>query len=140
MNIFFKAVNNTKNNNCNIALIDDDRLILKLVKKSIEREIKDCNIDTYLDPKYALENMVKMYKSGEKTYNLAIVDWMMPSMSGEILTFLLKQNIPSLKVILFTGSANDVFLKKMFIYNVDSVVTKDSDLRCLIEKTKDLVS
>ena len=57
-----------------VLIIDDELDILYIVKAGLER--KGFEVDTYIDPKLALQN----FKSG--SYQLLILDIKMPKMDG----------------------------------------------------------
>lgn len=82
--------------NKKIAIIDDEQDILDILEKFLSRSEK-FDISTYSNPKTALDTV----KSG--SFDLVLLDIMMPQMNG--LDFLkeLKDTNPNVKVIMMTA-------------------------------------
>ncbi|MEA3383400.1 MAG: response regulator [Campylobacterota bacterium] len=82
--------------NKKIAIIDDEQDILDILEKFLSRSEK-FDISTYSNPKTALDTV----KSG--SFDLVLLDIMMPQMNG--LDFLkeLKDTNPNIKVIMMTA-------------------------------------
>ncbi|MBW2525398.1 MAG: response regulator [Deltaproteobacteria bacterium] len=80
-----------------VLLVDDE---LELVSTMAERlELRDFDVTAVTSGEEALERLAKA------TYDVAVVDVKMPTMSGEVLLAFIQRDYPKLPVILLTGHA-----------------------------------
>jgi len=93
-----------------ILIVDDDFLIISILRDKIERKIKNINILTALSYKEAIKHIL------DKTQNIdvAILDLNLPEVeSGAVVDYAMKKNIPT---IVLTATINES-LKKILIKN-----------------------
>lgn len=114
----------------NIFAVDDNINTLKGISKYFEQFNNTIHLDTYHDPIVALEAFKNKLNTSE-SYELAILDWSMPRLTGEILSVILKEYNPKIKTVLFTGSDHDIFLNHMDCYKIDNIYKKRSGIKIL---------
>ena len=102
-----------------VLIIDDELDILYIVKAGLER--KGFEVDTYIDPKLALQN----FKSG--SYQLLILDIKMPKMDGMDLLDRIKKEDDKIKICFFTASEE-------FASNYENVFNNSKDNFLIILK------
>jgi len=59
-----------------ILVVDDDVLVLRLVREAVEALIEDCSVDTTPNPEYGFEMILR------KPYDLLILDFAMAQLDG----------------------------------------------------------
>src|SRR5207247_9550975 len=84
-----------------ILLVDDEEMVVNSIKSFFAIE-SDYKLVTYTSPQKALEDIERNHRS----IDLVISDYLMPEMDG--ITFLakVKENLPMVTRILFTGYAD----------------------------------
>ncbi|MDP3830297.1 MAG: sigma-54 dependent transcriptional regulator, partial [Ignavibacteriaceae bacterium] len=80
-----------------VLVCDDDEALCYLLKEQLVE--KNFSVDTVYDGKYAIENIKK------KTYDLVLLDLNMQIVSGEEVLRFIKENYPSLQVIILTADS-----------------------------------
>ncbi|TBR11445.1 MAG: response regulator [Candidatus Nitrosotenuis sp.] len=101
-----------------ILLVDDERDILSSIKKGLTAN--GFEVDTYDSPQQALEEF-KPHR-----YDLAILDFKMPSMTGFELYRELKKRQPDIRVNFLTAFDMD--------FDAIESVLLDLDVKCFIQK------
>ena len=110
----------------NIIIVDNNKVTLEKIKNFFSESIT-LNIFTFSDPNKALKNFRKKINSKNK-YDLAIIDWNMPTITGDILSVLMKTEDPSIKTVLYTGSQDNCFLTHFKSYKFDEILSKSNDI------------
>lgn len=85
----------TKPGKHRILVVDDELTVCKSIRQVLIRE--DCEVDMALSGEEALR------KEAEQTYDVMIVDLMMPGLSGMDLLKMLKARNPKARIIMVTG-------------------------------------
>jgi two-component system NtrC family response regulator len=80
-----------------VLVCDDDEALCYLLKEQLIE--KNFSVDTVYDGKYAIENIKK------KSYDLVLLDLNMQIISGEEVLRFIKENYPSLQVIILTADS-----------------------------------
>jgi len=98
------------NNGKTILIVDDDSLIISILKDKIQRKMKDVKILTALSYKEAVKHILAKAQS----IDVAILDLNLPEVeSGAVVDYAMKKNIPT---VVLTATVNDS-LKKILIKN-----------------------
>ena len=118
-----------------IFAVDNNPTILMSIRKYFDGKNKNVFLDTFTDPTVALDAFKKELKTKQK-YTLAIIDWDMPKITGELLSVMLKDIDPDIKTVLYTGSNDDIFLKHFHHYKFDAVLNEKSGIHALEEVSK----
>jgi len=103
--------------NKKIAIIDDEQDILNVLEKFLSRSEK-FEIDTFLNPQLALNSA----KNG--TYDLILLDIMMPQMSGIEFLEKIKESSASTKIIMMTAYSTQDKMIECNHLGADDYVTK----------------
>jgi CheY-like chemotaxis protein len=112
-----------------ILVVDDDVLVLKTVKKLLERE--EYAVDTAKSAKEAIE------KLGGQEFNLIVCDVRMPDMDGiEFLEQIKKENKAKAPVIYITGYASEEAPIKALRLGAKDYVLKPFDMDKLLDSVK----
>ncbi len=100
-----------------ILLVDDDRFLLDMYSLKFSKSGFD--IDTCSNSLAALEKL-----RAENTYDIVILDIIMPGKDGLELLKIIRQEklIPKATIVMLTNQADDV--SKAQAYNVDSYIIK----------------
>mgnify|MGYP001574576329 CR=1 FL=1 len=85
----------TKPGKHRILVVDDELTVCKSIRQVLIRE--DCDVDMVLSGEEAL------CKEAEQSYDVMIVDLMMPGLSGLDLLKMLKARNPKARIIMVTG-------------------------------------
>jgi len=80
-----------------VLIVDDEDIILDVVSTSLEQ--LGCKVVSSLDPDDAL----KLFRDTQESFDLVIIDKVMPGMSGVDLFLEMKKISPSLKAVLASG-------------------------------------
>ncbi|MEA3290307.1 MAG: diguanylate cyclase [Campylobacterota bacterium] len=103
----------------NILIVDDDGIALELLKKTIEKELKNINILTAQSYKDALKHIL----SKDLTIHGAILDINLPDVKeGALIDFALKKDIPS---IALTGTDNNELKQELLEKDIIDYIKKD---------------
>jgi len=78
-----------------IAIVDDEYDIIEVLKKFLSRSGK-YNVSTYLNPKIAVESI-------DDTYDVVLMDIMMPQMNGLEALKILREKNPEQNIIMMTA-------------------------------------
>lgn len=78
-----------------ILVVDDEPAVCKSIREALHRE--DYEVDTALGGEEALR------LTGKKTYDVFLVDLMMPGIGGLDLLKMLRAECPSARIIMITG-------------------------------------
>lgn len=105
-----------------VLVIDSDPAVGKDVERLLEGH--DVIIDFFQDPEEGLASFKKMVGTGER-YSMAIIDWKMPKITGELLSVLLKRYDPSVQTILYTKDFDPLSFKHFRCYDVDLILHKE---------------
>jgi DNA-binding NtrC family response regulator len=121
--------------NCNIVVIDDDNIILKLVQIILE-EVTTGEIHVFSDSKIALDYV--QTDSMDKI-SLVMCDWLMPDVSGlDILAALRKSN-PHLPFLMSTANATKQLVVDSMRLGATDFVVKPFHTNDLITKVERLI-
>ena len=88
-------------NSLRIAIVDDERIICEQVENFIQKEHRDCRIDTYLSGQAFLE--------AKKQFDLVFLDIQMEGMNGMDTARAFRKMQPEAVLIFVTGSKEYVF-------------------------------
>jgi CheY-like chemotaxis protein len=114
----------------NVLVVDDNINTLKGISEYFETHKEHIQLDTFNDPIIALEEF-KHKINTKNEYELAILDWKMPRLTGDMMSVILKELCPGIKTILYTGSSDEIFLKHMYCYKFDAIYRKKEGLPTL---------
>jgi len=114
-----------------IVIVDDDSLVLKLSIERIKRSFTGIKVSTFNCPQKALKysNVQKM--KGEKV-DLFLIDWMMPIITGDMLSILVKELFTESYVFLYTLST-DIIREHLGSYKIDLLFDKTQDIHEFVE-------
>jgi CheY-like chemotaxis protein len=112
-----------------VLLVDDDPLVSDSIRRMLEFD--QCRVQTVASGADALALCEK------ESFDLVIIDYLMPVMKGDTLAVMLKSNFPSLPILMITADAEkqdaaadpppgvDLLMGKPFQFNeLRNVVTK----------------
>lgn len=99
-----------------ILLVDDDPLVCDSIRRMLEYDQRKVEVATS-----ALEAIAICEK---ESFDLVILDYMMPVMKGDKLAVLLKERFPQLPIIMITADAGRVESPEQKPRGVDLVVGK----------------
>jgi len=113
-----------------ILVVDDDRLILEVIKCILERE----GIDTLCveSGKEALE------KLNERTFSLMITDFNMPEMDGLELSRIGMEIAPQMPIIMDTGSISPKITRLAKEIGISKVLSKPFLAKVLLQTIRDV--
>ena len=107
----------------NILAVDNNIKTLLEIENFFKKHKPSIKLDVCSKPLKALEEF-KSKLNTESEYDMCIIDWNMPDLTGDLLGIMIKGLKPSVKTILYTGSNDDLFLRHMDCYKFDLVCTK----------------
>ena len=108
-----------------ILIIDDQKLVLHSLEGLIELEEKLKVVGKAENPEQGIELVEQLQP------DVAIVDLAMPSKSGLEITYLITQNYPKTKVIIFTGSDGRM-LNKAILAGAKGYLLKSTSIEDLV--------
>lgn len=117
-----------------IFAVDNNPFVLSTIQKYFDKN-KNVQLDIFTDSTIAYKTFKKKFKTSDK-YCLAIIDWNMPKITGELLSVMLKEIDPKIKTVLYTGSNDEVFLKHLHHYKFDAILNKKEGIQVLKEVSK----
>jgi CheY-like chemotaxis protein len=122
----------------NILLIDDEKDILRLVQKYLEK--KGAHVSAYSNPLLALQDFIQNQnknndKNSNNNYDLVISDIRMPKMNGIELASLIRKKNKDISIILMTSSDIVDFDQSILKFlDIEDIIIKPIKLKDLIEK------
>lgn len=116
-----------------VAVVDDELEILDLISRFLKRGNK-YSVSTYSNPKVALSSI-------DESYDIVLLDIMMPQMSGLELLHELKEKNPNIKVIMMTAySTLDKVLKSHKEGAAQYIMKPFKSLQLLEDKMKETLN
>jgi CheY-like chemotaxis protein len=120
-----------------IISVDDEKIILDSLKSQFEINFQDKFIFEFAESaEEALELIDELIDDGIKII-LVISDYQMPGMKGDEFALILRQKLPTTKVILLTGQiSQDVaidFVNKNIFVNIVSKPWSENELVTLVK-------
>jgi DNA-binding NtrC family response regulator len=112
-----------------VLLVDDERDFLDIMAERIRARGMAVSTAT------SAEEAAKIVEKG--SYDIVIMDFMMPAMDGFTALKLLKDIQPEIQVILLTGDATADKCSEALRLGALDVIEKPADLNLLIQKIKD---
>ena len=117
------------NRKLNIMLVDDEAIVGKRLKPSLEKE--GYAVETFGDGTSALERMA------QKEFDIIVTDVRMDDVDGMQIPEHVKANSPRTKVIIITGYATVELAREALVKGAFDFIAKPfkpGDLRSIIEK------
>ena len=111
-----------------VLIVDDEKDFLEIIAERLAA--RGMEVSTTTSAEDAL-NMVE-----ENTYDVVIMDFMMPAMDGFKALKLMKARQSGMQIILLTGNVPDEKRREAEAFGVLDVIEKPPDLRDLIRKIK----
>ena len=109
-------------------IVDDSRFVRGYVRSLLEQKGIEC--EEAADGQAALDLI-----HGEKTFDVALVDWNMPIMDGlEMLKHLRAEGFSGIKVMMVTTEAENDFILRALDAGADEYLMKPFDDEALNEK------
>jgi len=87
----------------NILVVDDEKMALESLKRTIESAISDASVVGFMKPSEALEYVNSVTKSGSNALDLAFLDIEMGGMNGLQLAKGIKEICGKVNIIFTTG-------------------------------------
>lgn len=121
--------------NCNIVVIDDDKIILELVQIILE-EVTTGEIHVFSDSKQALG-----YVKSDSMDNISLVmcDWLMPDISGLDILEALRDSKPDCPFLMLTANATKQLVIDSMRLGANDFVVKPFHTNDLITKVERLI-
>ena len=122
-----------------VMVVDDEKDILRIVKRDLETDSSDITVDTF----YSSELALKAFESHpDNYYDLVLTDIRMPKMNGFELYRRIKERNPSMKIAFITAFEinKDEFNKVLPSIDVKDFIIKPISMPDLIRKLKSIVS
>ena len=117
--------------NARILIVDDDEIVRDSLSITLEQE--GYNVDTACNGKEAVEMSYQNY------FNLAIIDWRLPDITGTELLGKLKKNKPKTYKILLTGYPSMNNAIDAMNERADAFLLKPVNFQILSEKIVELL-
>jgi two-component system chemotaxis response regulator CheY len=109
-------------------IVDDSRFVRGYVRSLLEQKGIEC--EEAADGQAALDLI-----HGEKTFDVALVDWNMPIMDGlEMLKHLRAEGFSGIKVMMVTTEAENDFIVRALDAGADEYLMKPFDADAMTEK------
>jgi len=109
-------------------IVDDSRFVRGYVRSLLEQKGIEC--EEAADGQAALDLI-----HGEKTFDVALVDWNMPVMDGlEMLKHLCAEGFSGIKVMMVTTEAENDFIVRALDAGADEYLMKPFDADAMTEK------
>lgn len=121
--------------NCNIVVIDDDKIILELVQIILE-EVTTGEVHVFSDSKQALD-----YVHSDHMDNISLVmcDWLMPEVSGLDILAALRKSRPRCPFLMLTANATKQLVVDSMRLGATDFVVKPFHSNELITKVERLI-
>ena len=110
-----------------VLYVDDDEQILLVQQQILERFGYD--VSSYLNAIGALNH----FRMASGLYDIAIIDLVMPSLNGELLTREIKKLNPVLPIILCTGYGAEIAEKKVSELGIEGFLVKPISYKVMLE-------
>lgn len=121
------------------VIVEDDPdamdVIVEILKNNFLSDSSHSDIKEFPNPALFMAFNLKEHKP-----ELAILDLMMPKISGFEICRYIKENSPQTKVLAITGYDNPQNREKIFKSGADDLVTKPFDLDFFVKKIRSLLS
>lgn len=114
-----------------ILIIEDEPAIAELISLTLKE------IEAITEKTFSAEQAHFLLQN--KSYDLILVDWMLPGMQGVDLINLVKQKNPNQLVLMITAKADSDSVVRGLESGADDYVTKPFDPRVLIARVKNLL-
>lgn len=128
------------NSNLRIMVIDDEKDILRIIKRDLESNDKETNfkVEAFSDSELAL-NAFKSHPSDY--YDLVLTDIRMPKMNGFELYRHIKQRNPAMKIAFITAFeiTKEEFSKVLPSIDVEHFIKKPITMSELIPKLRSII-
>jgi two-component system OmpR family response regulator len=111
-----------------VLIVDDEKDFLEIIAERLG--VRGMDVSTATSAEDAL-HMVE-----EKSYDVVIMDFMMPALDGFKALKLLKQKQPDIQIILLTGNVPQQKRLEAKKLGALDVIEKPPDLKALIQKIK----
>lgn len=109
-----------------ILLVDDDRIVIMILQRSMEEINTEHTIDTCSDAKEALAMMTETF------YDLLITDYQMPRMNGAELSKEVRKMSPKTQIVLMSAhdeySMRDLIQAKVGDIHIDLFLEKPTTI------------
>ena len=111
-----------------VLIVDDEKDFLNIIAERIRARGMDVSTAS------SAEDAIKMVF--EKSFDVIIMDFMMPALDGFKALKLIKTNQPEVEIILLTGNVPEEKRKEAKALGALDVIEKPPDLKSLIQKIK----
>ena len=111
-----------------VLIVDDEKDFLDILSDRIR--LRGMDVSTASSAEEAL-NMIET-----ESYDVVIMDYMMPALDGFQALKLMKAKQPEMQIILLTGNVPDEKYSEAKAHGALDVIEKPPDLRVLIQKIK----
>jgi len=120
---------------CNIVVIDDDKITLELVQSILE-EVISGEIFVFSDSKRALS-----YVQSESMENISLVicDWLMPDVSGLDILSALRKSRPKIPFLMLTANATKKLVVDSMRMGATDFVVKPFHTNDLLSKVEKII-
>ncbi|MEN8905770.1 MAG: response regulator [Clostridiales bacterium] len=124
-----KKFHNSKKNNMNILVLDDEIGILKIIKTNVEKNGYNCIItDDHIEA-------IKIIRNNNPKIDIFITDYLMIDITAEEIIEEVRSFNKDIYIILQTGYFQNIpGLYAMKNFDIDSFVEKDTDFEDLLIK------
>ncbi len=118
-----------------VILIVDDEEIMRTIA---EEALKECGYTVISSPDG--KTAVEYFRANRDNIDTVFLDYSMPGINGREVFLQMKEIDPRVKVILTSGSGNDVKTKELLALGVRDFIQKPYDLYNLKKKIREVVS
>ena len=120
--------------NLKILLVDDEPMVLEVSGLMLEAIGHD--VDSFPDPQEAMTH----FQSNSEQYDLAIIDMMMPTMTGKELFIELRKVRPDLIVAIASGYQMNESDESLLAIGIRGFINKPFSIVTLTERLSELTS
>jgi two-component system, NarL family, response regulator DevR len=117
------------------VLICDDH---DMVRDALSRVLNDVEDIEVLTTSSSVDDTVAYFDSHPDTIDVAVVDVRLDDGLGHDITRWIKNNLPTVKVVLLTSFMDDELLVEAYTSNADAIVLKGSPTSELVEAIRDV--
>ena len=111
-----------------LLIVDDEKDFLDIMAERLRARGMDVSTTTSAE--------VALRRVEEESFDVVIMDFIMPAMDGFKAMKLLKEKRPEVQIILLTGNVPGEMISRAEKLGALSVIEKPADLKTLIEKIK----